>query len=77
MANKRKRPTNIIDATTEVADALNHLSDLFAEKRLPRTHAGRAVQFDLRQGYVPSPTMMFTLAQTSENKRHMPEDYAG
>ena len=76
MANKR-RSTDIIDATTEVADALQHLSNLFAKRGLPRTQAGKAVQFDTREGWIVSPTMMYTLAQTSENKRHLPEGYAG
>ena len=76
MANKRKRPTNILDAAKEVAEALQHLSDLFAERRMPRTQAGKMVQFDTREGWVVSPSMAYTLSQT-EVRREMPADHAG
>ena len=74
MVNKKGKPTDILEATKAVADALNHLADLFAERRLPRTNAGRAVQFDIRQGYIPSSTMLYTLSQT---ERVTPADHAG
>ena len=70
-----KKPNNILEASKEVAEALNHLADLFAERRMPKSQAGRMVQFDNRDGWIVSPTMAYTLSQT-EMKREMPEGYA-